>query len=487
MSVRVRFAPSPTGRLHIGSARTALYNWLFAKHEKGTFILRIEDTDRERSKKEYLQTILSDLTWLGLTWDEGPYCQSERLSFYQELAQQLLNKGNAYYCYCTPSELALKKEKAVLEKKPLRYDGSCRKLTSTQRSIYESEGRKPVLRLVCPENVHLTVHDAIRGEINFSTEVLDDFIIVKSDGFPVYNFACAADDHDLGITHVLRGEEHLSNTPRQLLIYRVFGWVPPIFGHLSIILDENRKKLSKREGSTFLDEFRESGFLPEALLNFLVLLGWASDENKEKMSLSEIVQKFTLNGVTKSPAIFDFKKLEWMNSQYIRELPVENFIKLAIPFLEKAGWAADGALKTILLSEDKKERLRSLVMLYRERVKRLNEFPVLTRYYFLEDIPLEFSTLKKWADSKGILFFEEFLKKIQDAFFTPEVLERTLRDFVDSKGLKAGDLIHPLRYFLTGQEVSPGVFEVMAVLGKERTLTRIQKGVLTLNQLKNPA
>jgi glutamyl-tRNA synthetase len=481
MSVRVRFAPSPTGRLHIGSARTALFNWLFARHEKGAFVLRIEDTDRERSRKEYLDTILSDLVWLGLTWDEGPYYQSLRLSLYQEFARSLLDSGKAYYCYCSPAELTLKKEKAILEKQPVKYDGTCRMLSLKQKSAFESEGRKPVLRFLCPENVKLSVEDAVRGKVDFSSEVLDDFVIVKSDGFPVYNFACVIDDHDLKISHVLRGEEHLSNTPRQLLLYRAFDWIPPIFGHLSIILDENRKKLSKREGSTFLDEFREAGFLPEALLNFLALLGWAPKENKEKLPLEDMIQRFALNGIIKSPAIFDFKKLEWMNSQYIRELTPEQFTEAVIPFLKKAGFLPEKELK------EEKNRILPFISLYQERIKKLKDFPEQARFFFLEEIDLDLSVLKKWDKPELIFLFEELLGKIRNSSFRSEDLEKAVREFADLKGIKAGDLIHPLRYFLTGQENSPGIFDVMVSLGKEKAILRIEKGVLTLKRLMNPA
>lgn len=468
--MRVRFAPSPTGHLHIGSARTALFNWLLAKHENGAFILRIEDTDRERSKPEYLTAILEDLRWLGLEWDEGPekstgnsgpYFQSERLAIYAAHVNQLLESGKAYSCYCTPEELLKKREQAQAEKRIPGYDGHCRNLTEAQKKTAETEGKKAVIRFRSPARQSLRVEDAVRGLVDFSKETLEDFVILKSDGFPLYNFACAIDDHRMGITDVLRGEEHLSNLPRQLLIYEAFGWTPPRFGHLSIILDEQRKKLSKREGATYLSEFRAAGFLPEALLNFLALLGWAPKENLEILPLPEIIRRFGFDGIGKSPAIFDFKKLEWMNSEYIKALPKEELAQRLIPFLKAAG----NPPETMPWQE--------LVELLQGRIKTLKQFAEDAGYFFTDDFPVDAEAAGALLTPKTLSLIQEMLPALKELSFTPENLESCLRGFAEKKGIKAADLIHPVRLLLTGKRVSPGIFQVMALLGKEKTIHRL--------------
>lgn len=469
MKVRVRFAPSPTGHLHVGSVRTALFNWLLARHEEGTFVLRIEDTDQARSKTDYLTAVLDDLRWLGLMWDEGPFFQSKRLEVYHHHVNELLQKGLAYPCYCTPGELAQKRALAESQKKAPGYDGKCRSLSPAEKEAFEREGLSKVIRFHSPKEHTLTVHDAVRGKVDFSGELFEDFVILKSDQFPVYNFACAVDDHLMDITHVLRGEEHLSNTPRQLLIYEAFGWSPPVFGHLSIILDEQRKKLSKREGATYLGEFREAGFLPEALLNFLALLGWAPKENLELLPLNEIVRRFSLEGIGKSPAVFDFKKLEWMNAQYIKQLSPKALAEHLLPFLEKEGRLNPGVSK---------EWIEQLAELFHDRIKTLRQLITDSSYFFSDEIVRDPESL---LVPETLMLVEEFIPFLKKTAFTPSELETALREFTGSKGVKAAELIHPLRLLLTGKKVSPGIFQVMALLGSDKTLTRLQKGVALFN------
>jgi len=332
-NVRVRIAPSPTGYLHVGTAHTALFNWLFARHNKGTFILRIEDTDLARSTKEYEENIIEGLKWLGLYWDEGPYYQTQRLDLYRKYADELLKKGLAYYCYCTPEELEERRKEALAQKKPPRYDRKCLYLSDEERARYEREGRKPAIRLLVPEG-KTVFNDIIRGEIEFNNEDIGDFVIMKSDGIPTYNFAVVIDDYTMGITHVIRGEDHISNTPKQLFIYNAFGWTPPEFAHLPLLLGPDRSKLSKRHGVTSVTEYKKMGYLPQALVNYLALLGWTPEENREIYTVEELIELFDLRRVTKNPGIFDVTKLEWINTQHIRRLSLEELADLTYPFFK---------------------------------------------------------------------------------------------------------------------------------------------------------
>lgn len=481
MSIRVRFAPSPTGHLHIGSTRTALFNWLLARHENGCFILRIEDTDRERSKEEYLEAVLQDLRWLGLEWEEGPgkgggygpYFQSQRLEIYHRLAEELVAGGKAYPCYCAAEELAERRERAQAEKRPSGYEGTCRNLSQAERQKRQVEGKKSVLRFSSPKDLPIQVNDTIRGVVDFSGELLEDFVILKSDGYPTYNFACAIDDHEMKITHVLRGEEHLSNTPRQLLLYRAFGWEPPVFGHLSIILDEHRRKLSKREGATYLSEFREAGYLPAALINFLALLGWAPKENLELLELPEIIRRFGFPGMGKSPAIFDGKKLDWMNREYMKQFSKEELARRLLPFLRKAGILGEEKL-----SPEQEKRIADLGLLFRERVKTFKQLASEVSCFLTEDYPLDKTAEEELLTPISTKLLKEFIPELEKTEFLAEPLEISLRSFAERKGIQAGELIHPLRFLLTGKRVSPGIFQVLALLGKEKTIHRIKRGLL---------
>ena len=347
--IRVRFAPSPTGYLHIGNARTALFNWLFARHYGGCFILRIEDTDTDRHVAEAEGLIIQDLKWMGLDWDEGPdkggpygpYRQSDRLDIYQSYAQKLVESGRAYYCYCTPEELEASRQKMLASGQTPQYDGRCLHLSDEQKKEFEKEGRRPSVRFRTLGDA-VVVNDLIRGEVSFDGQTIGDFIILRSDGRAAYNFAVVIDDIQMEITHVLRGEDHLSNTPRQVLIYQALGFNPPQFGHMPMILGPDRTRLSKRHGATSVVSYREKGYLPEAINNYLALLGWSSPDEEEILPQEKLVQKFTVDRISRSAAIFDLTKLNWMNGNYIREAELDRITRLCIPFLKEKGYLAQG-------------------------------------------------------------------------------------------------------------------------------------------------
>jgi nondiscriminating glutamyl-tRNA synthetase len=347
--IRVRFAPSPTGPLHIGGARSALFNFLLAKKLGGKFILRIEDTDRERSSRESEVNIYESLKWLGMNWDEGPdvggaygpYRQMERLDIYQEYTQKLLAEGKAYYCYCSEEELEKERQEALAQGGSPQYSGKCRLLSAEGREKYEAEGRKPVVRFRVPEDKEIVINDLVRGEVAFQSEEVGDFIIVKSDGIPTYNYAVVIDDALMKISHVIRAEEHLSNTPRQILLYEALGFEIPQFAHISLILGKDRSKMSKRHGATSVVQYKEEGYLPEAVVNFLALLGWAPEGEAEIFSLEELIKEFSLERVAKNPAVFDMEKLRWINGIYLRECSLDKLTELALPYLIKAGYVAE--------------------------------------------------------------------------------------------------------------------------------------------------
>lgn len=484
--VRVRFAPSPTGYLHIGGARTALFNWLFARKMGGKLILRIEDTDTERLKEDSVSQILTSLKWLGLNWDEGPeaggecgpYYQSERRELYSKYAQQLLDEGKAYYCFCTPADLEAEREKQRAAKQPFRYARTCRNLDPEIAKARAAAGEPYSVRIKIPTEGSITVHDLIHGDVTFNMDQFDDFVIVKSNGMPTYNFAVVVDDHLMGMTHVLRAEEHLSNTPKQLLIYEALGFEPPKFGHMPMILAPDRSKLSKRHGATSVEEFRAQGYLPEAIINYLTLLGWGPGDEREIFTLEETVKLFELEQMSKKAAVYDTKKLTWMNGQYLSELPLEKILPEAETFFIK-----DGLVTKEWLAENK-EYFAKLVDTVRVRVKTLQEVADASAYFF-KDVEA--------YDEKGVAkHFKpeaaELLEKCIAALEADEVFDLTSTEAIYNKiaadnGLALGKVIHPTRLALTGRTVSPGMFDVMVLLGKEKTLARMRKAVEYIKSL----
>lgn len=479
--IRVRFAPSPTGSLHIGGARTALFNWLFARHNGGKFILRIDDTDLARSTEESTREILSVLRWLGLDWDEGPdaggpfgpYSQSQRLHLYDEAARDLEERGLAYRCYCTPEELAERRKDALKTGKAPRYDGRCRGLSHEEKINLEKEGRQPALRLRIPDAGETVVPDFFRGEVSFANEVLDDFIIRKSNGIPTYNFACVVDDAYMRITHIIRAEEHLSNTPRQIIIYRALGKPLPVFAHVSMILAPDRSKLSKRHGATSVEEFREQGYLADALLNYLALLGWSPEGEDEVFPLAELVRQFTLERVGKTAAVYDVKKLTWMNGHYLNETDLDQITEMALPFLQKKGLAP----REIPAELD--HYIHQVVGAVRTRVKTLAEIADASDYFFTDDFSYEEKGVRKHFRKDGVAGLLETAGKrlAQLETFNPETAEDAYRNLSLELGVKTGDIIHPTRLALSGRTMGPGLFDIMVILGKEKTLQRLDRAV----------
>lgn len=482
-NVRVRFAPSPTGTLHIGGARTALFNWLFARNNNGQLILRLEDTDSIRSTDESAAGILEGLRWLGLDWDEGPdiggsygpYRQSERLSIYQQFLQQLVKEEQAYYCFCTADELSKQREEAHQEKRNYLYDKTCSALSPEQVAERLAEGLKPVIRLNVPRQGRTVVRDLIRGEVDFDNSLLDDFIIAKSDGWPTYNFAVVVDDYTMKISHVIRAEEHLSNTPKQLLVYQALRLTPPQFAHVSMILAPDRSKLSKRHGATSVQEFREDGYLPEALVNYLALLGWSPDESTDILPLEEMKNRFSLKDVSLSAAIYDLKKLAWMNGHYITAADIERIVKLAKDQARPKGW----------LKADNGEYFHKVVDLVRSRVKTVNELPDLAQYFFEEPEAYDEKGVDKYFRKAGSLDkLTAVLEVISHAqSFTALHLEEATRLKAEALGMKAAELIHPARLALSGRTMTPGLFEIIELLGRKTSADRISKAMKYINNM----
>lgn len=468
--VRVRFAPSPTGELHIGGARTALFNYLFARAGGGTFILRIDDTDLERSRPEYTEGLIKSMRWLGLNWDEGPYFQSQRLEKYSLAAARLLEEGRAYHCFCTPEDLAAGREEARKAGKPYLYPGHCRDLSQEEERAFLAAGRNPVVRLRTPDAGETVVHDLIRGEVHFDNSTLDDFIIVKSNGLPTYNFASVVDDALMRISHVIRAEEHLSNTPRQQLCAEALGYETPHYAHVPMILAPDRSKLSKRHGATSVEEFREKGYLPEALINYMVLLGWSPGE-EEIISLAGMVPLFSLERVNKTAAIYDTTKLTWMNGHYMREAPLERLAAEALPFFKSRG---------LLKSPPEGEALgyfQRVVDTVRDRVKTLADLADASTYYYEDEFSYDPKGVEKHFRKEGsaglLLRAADLLEKLEP--FTAESIEKAYRGLCDEIGISAGRLIHPTRLAVSGKTMGPGLFDIIELLGREKTLSRLKK------------
>ncbi len=473
MSVRVRFAPSPTGALHLGSARTALFNWLFARHNKGKFILRIEDTDRTRSTKEAEKTIFHGLDWLGLDWDEGPnvggpfgpYFQTERMDLYHKYTDQLIAEGKAYYCFCTPEELETKRKLAAERKEAPRYDNTCRKLSSEEVMRRRDAGTPCVVRFMMPAGETTEVEDLIRGKIRFDNDLLDDFVIMKSDGFPTYNFAAVIDDHLMEISHVIRGDDHLSNTPRQIVLYRAFGWQLPKFAHIPMILGSDKARLSKRHGATSVIEYKDQGYLPEAMLNYISKLGWGH-KDQEIFSRTELIDLFTLEGCGKNPAIFDFDKLTWLNGQHIRTALPERIIDLCEPLLIDVYGSHDSVY------------ISKVARLFLDRMKLIPEIVPLSAYFFRDDLEFEEKAQKYLNDPAApeiLMALAEKLKTVDP--FVKEGIEQVFKSYAAEKGVKLGVLIHPCRAAVSGRAETPPMYDVLEVLGREKVLKRLASAI----------
>jgi glutamyl-tRNA synthetase len=473
--VRTRFAPSPTGFLHIGGARTTLYSWLFARRHGGDFILRIEDTDEVRSTDESVTAILDSIKWLGLNWDEGPidgksdkgphapYFQMKRVEIYRKYLDQLLDEGKAYRCYCTKEELDEMRRIAQLEKRPPRYDGRCRALSDAARKEREAQGKKWSIRFKMPVEGATVVDDKIRGMVSFENKLLQDLVIWKTTDGPTYNFCCVIDDHLMGMTHVVRGDEHLSNTPSQIQIYYALGWRPPVFAHLSMILGPDGSKLSKRHGATSVLEYRDQGYLPHTMRNYLALLGWSNAQSQQLFTDADLIAQFDLEGCQKSPATFDTVKLQWMNGEYIRQTPLPELIELAKPFLEKAGLVGlpgPSFEKTIALEK--------------EKFKLLSEIPTLIEFFYKPVAITEKAAkvLNGPGAKDALAGLAEALKDF--APFEDKALEARIRKFVEEKGLKAGQVFHPLRAAVSGRTEGPTLFLMLEVMGREMVLARLK-------------
>ena len=462
--VRVRFAPSPTGFLHIGGVRTALFNWLFARHERGKFILRIEDTDQSRSTEEAIHAILDGMRWVGLDWDEGPFRQTERMELYRQHAMKLLDRRQAYWCVCSAEELEARRKEAQAKGLQQKYDGRCRERDST------NPGGEAALRFKAPQEGQTVINDLIKGRVVFENNLLDDLIILRSNGYPTYNFSVVVDDALMGITHVIRGDDHLTNTPRQVPIFQALGYEIPRFGHLSMIMGSDKTRLSKRHGATSILAYQEMGYLPEAMINYLVRLGWSFGD-QEIFSVPELIEKFTFDQVQKSAAIFNPDKLLWVNAHYIRQGEPKRVAELLQPFLAQAGLGDQARTMPTGWME-------RLVIALRERSQTLVEMAKAAVPYLQQDIPVDEEAAKKHLTPTIV----RSLEKLADRFtglaeFSHAMLEQAFKQVLEEDRLKMGQLAQPVRVALTGQAASPGIFEVIDLLGRERTLARLKQGI----------
>jgi len=476
--IRTRFAPSPTGFPHVGNIRTALFAWLFARHNGGSFIVRIEDTDVTRKVEGAVESILSSLRWLGLDWDEGPgvggkygpYFQSQRLDKYHEIAQQLIAQGDAYYCYCSPQRLEEMRAEQVRRKQPPGYDRRCRELSQEERAKKEAEGITPVVRFKTPLEGQTRFSDLIWGDVVFENSTLDDFVMLKSDGYPTYHLANIVDDHFMGISHVIRAEEWLSSTPRHVLMYQALGFEPPHFAHLPMLLGSDRSKLSKRHGAVSITEYYEQGYLPEAMVNFLALLGWSLDDKTEILSRQELIDSFSLERVSRTAAVFNQDKLNWMNGVYIRSLGADEFYVAAEPYLMMDKSAGEAVVC-------KQEYVRNILPLVHERAKTLAEVAGLAQFFFVEELDyapdlLIGKGMSRESTTAALKTTQQRLEQLDR--FDAESLEALLRPLAVELGLKTGHLFGALRTAVTGRTAAPPLFWTMAVLGKERCLKRIE-------------
>lgn len=480
--VRVRIAPSPTGYFHIGSARTALFNWLFARKHGGAFIVRIEDTDRTRYNPEAVDDLVTSLRWLGLEWDEGPevggdygpYIQSERLELYQHYANWLVKEGHAYECYCSPERLEALREAQRKDKQHVGYDRHCRMLTTDQQNRYKIQGITPVIRLKAPLDGQTSFHDVVYGSITVENETLDDLVLLKSDGFPTYHLAVVVDDHHMEISHIMRGDEWLPTVPNRIVLYHALGWEIPVYAHLPLILAPTGKgKLSKRHGGVEVREFRRQGYLPEAMVNYLARLGWSYDDKTEIFDRDELIRYFDLSGINNSPARFSYERLEWMNGYYIRQLDADDLASRLVPFLRRAGYGVTAA------------DLRPLVPLVQERLKTLDEAVNWLDFFFEDHLEYDPNLLvgKKMDVASSLNALQQARTVLANLSpFEAGTIEPALRGLADALDLKVGQLLGIIRIAVSGKQVAPPLFETLAALGKERTLERIDRGLDALFQ-----
>jgi glutamyl-tRNA synthetase len=483
--VRVRFAPSPTGFVHAGNIHTAIFDYLLARHTGGKFILRIEDTDVERKEEGAVEYMMDALKWLGLEWDEGPdvggpygpYVQSKRLQLYKEAAERLVAQGNAYKCYCSPERLEQMRRDQEARKQPPGYDRLCRNLTDAERAAKEAEGIKPVIRFKVPDEGRTQFHDIIYGDVAFENKTIDDFVMLKSDGFPTYHLANVVDDTAMKITHVIRGEEWISSTPRHLLMYKAFGYDHPEYIHMPVIVGADRAKLSKRRGAISLLQYRDMGYLSEAMFNFLVLIGWSLDDKTEIMTRRQIIENFSVERMGKTAAAFNQDKLDWMNGMYVRTLTPGEFTQRAMPFLEK------GLPDTIKRPIDKAYAAKVLP-LAQDRTKKLTDVAPQVTFFFAEELKYDTQTLiAKNMDPAGTLkIMEVSLNRLQKLpAFDDAGLEALLRPLAEELGVKAGQLFSTLRTAVSGEMATPPLFQMMSALGKDRCVKRIAEAIKKLN------
>jgi glutamyl-tRNA synthetase len=466
--VRTRFAPSPTGYLHIGGARTALFNYLFARHHAGRFILRIEDTDRERSNSQAISAILDAMKWLKLDFDEGPFYQTDRFSFYKERVQQLLLAGKAYPCVCTPQDLDAKRQLAQKEKRKASYDGTCRPPEGVVSRLPQD---KPyTIRFRSPQVGTTVVEDRVKGDVIFDNRELDDLIIARTDGTPTYNFCVVVDDIEMNITHIIRGDDHLANTPRQIQLYHAFGHPLPQFAHVPLILGTDKARLSKRHGATSVTAYRDMGYLAEAVVNYLVRLGWSHGDD-EIFSREELIEKFSLESVGKSAGVFNPEKFLWLNSHYLKSRPLSQLATEIIPFIEAKGYPVP----------KETDWLEKMIATLKERAKTLAELVEQAHYYLSDDISIDEKASKKFLTADIVEPLRSLIEKLGNlADFTQSTVQQTFAEVLEQTGLSMGKLAQAVRVALTGSTVSPGIHEVIAVLGKERTLKRLNAALQPL-------
>jgi len=461
--IKTRFAPSPTGNLHIGGARTALFNYLYAKHTGGVFVLRIEDTDIERSKEEYTKDILEGLNWLGMYWDEGPHFQKERMDIYRQHAHRLLNEGKAYKCYCSTETLEEKRKAALREGRKPNYDRTCRDLTEDRKD------QPFVIRFKSPVNGEVSFEDRIRGRITFKCEELDDLVILRTDNTPTYNFTVVVDDALMGITSIIRGDDHINNTPRQILIYEALNYETPEFAHVPLIHGKDKSRLSKRHGATSLLEYRNDGFLPEALMNYLARLGWAHGD-QEVFSREDLIEKFDLGKVGKSPSIFDMDKLLWLNGHYLKTMPEGDIAARLEPFIENRG-----------IKVTDKNKLIPVVINLRDRAKTLKEMAEMAAFFFTDDFPYDENAKNKFLTVSTKPILERFLNEFTSVSSFDENEQRKLFEtMAQDGGKKLVEVIQPVRVALCGRTVSPGIFEVVSILGRDSVVKRIKKAIASI-------